>query len=145
MRASISTRTARGLLHTLNVSGLSDANFVRLVLAPGGDRAGLARPEIGRVTLRYALPLVVDDETSWSSAYAYSGGGALAFDTSNPQYFGGDASRVERVYGSPFIEWQLPAAATAFQATAFYWPSQAVQPFTVEVSADGSTYRLLLS
>jgi len=140
VRASISIRTARGLLHTLNVSGRSDANFVRLVLAPGGDRAGLARPEIGRVALRYALPLVVDDETSWSSAYAYSGGGALAFDTSNPQYFGGDASRVERVYGSPFIEWQLPAAATAFQATAFYWPSQAVQPFTVEVSADGSTW-----
>jgi hypothetical protein len=140
VQPSVAAKKGR-LLHVLHVSGLQDANFVRLVLTSAGrQRAGRTLPEVAEVTLQYALPLAVDDETSWSASYAHSGGGALTFDTSNPQYFGGDASRAERQYGTPYIEWQLPVGATAFQATAFYWPSQQVQPFTVEVSADGSTW-----
>lgn len=134
--------TAHGLLHVLQVSGLSDANFVRLVLTQAGDaHAGRTLPEVGQVTLVHAMPLVVDDETSWSTSYAHSSDGSLSLDTGNPQYFGGDGSRAKREFGTPSIEWQLPAGATAFQATAFYWPSQQVQPFTVEVSADGTNWK----
>jgi hypothetical protein len=134
------TVTDHGLMHVLQVSGLSDANFVRLVLPAGNSQSGRTLPEVGQVTLGYAMPLVVDDETSWSTSYAHSDDGSLSFDTGNPQYFGGDGSRAKREFGTPYIEWQLPAGATAFQATAFYWPSQPVDPFTVEVSADGSNW-----
>lgn len=50
-----------GLVHVLRVFGLSDANFVRLVLTPAGDQhAGRTLPEVGQVTMRYGLPLAVD-------------------------------------------------------------------------------------
>lgn len=140
VRPAVSGRPA-STLHVLQVTGLADTNFARLTLAPArAGRAGSGTAEIGEVTLRHSLPLTSDDETSWSSVYSYTGGGALAFDTSNPENFGGDASRAERELGTPSIEWQLPAGASAFQAAVYYWPSQAVQPLTVQVSADGSTW-----
>ncbi len=82
--------------------------------------------------------VVVDDLNDWSKTYSHTPN--LRFATDVGQFTGGDASVVERTKTThEEIVWKRPGL-TAFEAEAYFWPVEAVSPFDLYTSTNGTAW-----
>lgn len=77
---------------------------------------------------------IVDNLDDWSKAYSHTPN--LKFDPNNSQYFNGDTSLVSRTAKThEAIVWHLPQMKS-FQAIVYFWPGEAISPFSIYTSSD---------
>jgi hypothetical protein len=85
-----------------------------------------------------ATGMMIDDLNDWSKVYLHSN--HLTFDTANPQYMRGDASRVARITAThEFVIWKV-ANMVSFQAVSYFWPTESVSSFSFYTSGDGTQW-----
>jgi hypothetical protein len=77
---------------------------------------------------------VVDNLNDWSLAYSHTPN--LGFDTNNSLHFNGDTSLAYRkALTQEAIVWHLQGMKS-FQAIVYFWPGEAISPFSVYTSSD---------
>ncbi|NBD26923.1 S-layer homology domain-containing protein [Paenibacillus glycinis] len=85
---------------------------------------------------------LVDELNDAGQLFAHSD--KYGIDTSNPNVFGGDASRLSRgaagVGEEVYAVYKTDYDVRSFSADAFYWDSQPVRDIAVSVSTDGTSY-----
>jgi hypothetical protein len=82
---------------------------------------------------------IVDDLNDWTKSYSHTAN--VGFDGTLPELFAGDTSRARRDQSVTHEEivWHYDGTTT-FLAETYFWPSEAVSPFSIYTSADGNTY-----
>jgi hypothetical protein len=77
---------------------------------------------------------VVDNLNDWSLVYSHTTN--LSFDPNNSQHFNGDTSLIVRTtLTREAIVWHLQDMQS-FRAVVYFWPGEAVSPFSVYTSSD---------
>ncbi len=83
---------------------------------------------------------LVDTLNDWSKTYDHSSN--LTFDTTNSQHTKGDTSVVIRTTAThEYVTWRQNGM-TSFQAISYFWPQEAIIPFSIYTSSDGSNWTL---
>jgi len=85
----------------------------------------------------HAAVLLADNLNDWSQSFYHTSD--LRFDSSNSAYFAGDTSRAYRSIIQPGgvdeIIWHVQNMYN-FRATTYFWPGEAVAPFSISTSFD---------
>ncbi len=131
----------------VNYTGLLPAGTQYLKIVYKHSTGRYWNPQLGRVEITSEEPVievtVVDDLNDYSKIVDRSPN--LYFNTSNPQYFGGDASRLARTADSDeYIVYQAAPNMDMeqFAVKAWFWPYEAITDFEFYTSTDQSAYTL---